>query len=235
MRPLLLAFASLAFCAGTTMAYANSIVVLVTEPGGGGGGGGGGGTGSGTGTGTGSGSVFGSGGSTVSPSAAPGDAVNFFNLSATLTDGSSIEGILPFDFGQPYEFVQGAQVFESIDLGGVTHTQTFGATESESCINLGCELTLGSTVGPNTLELVFTGDPYSGLTLQTVALRNGALPVSNLDYDGQGTINFQSGSLTGSVKSFDISPVPEPSSIALLGTGLLGVAGVVRRRRISKS
>jgi hypothetical protein len=37
---------------------------------------------------------------------------------------------------------------------------------------------------------------------------------------------------TGAVTSVDISitPIPEPSSLALFGTGLIGIAGLIRRK-----
>lgn len=41
------------------------------------------------------------------------------------------------------------------------------------------------------------------------------------------------GELTSFTQSFGTNPIPEPATMLLLGTGLAGVAGKVRRRRKS--
>ena len=127
----------------------------------------------------------------------------------------------------------------------------------------GSNLVIGSTLANQTVastEFVFTGSTYlvngqsysfthdDGLTLsidgtsyintpaQTVAVATSFLYTGTTGVHAF-TLDYASNSLSPSVLTGSFTPAsaatPEPSSFIMLGTGLMGAAGMVRRRFLS--
>lgn len=82
-----------------------------------------------------------------------------------------------------------------------------------------------SVISADGVQYFFNGDLFScaaaGCSLNTGTFSMNVADM-NAEFHGTG-IDFTSGSLA-------VAPTPEPSSIALLATGLLGGAGFIRRR-----
>ncbi|HZQ42131.1 MAG TPA: PEP-CTERM sorting domain-containing protein [Acidobacteriaceae bacterium] len=173
----------------------------------------------------------------LASTAAKADTYQLFDLNATLANGGTITGTVNLNLDSTLYYSPDDQYANLVYTLNGTSTDIVGFNGSSGSNHLGPETTYDFYFGPLGTGFVLTlptTTPFTlagfagGLCTGSCAAFNSSI-VYNVTNTTQAFIWVTSGTFTPD--GAPVSDIPEPSSLALLGTGLLGIIARLRRAR----